>query len=64
MAAPLQLGFTDYVGNPEKGIRRLDPNTANEQRVVGQTLGYTADSEAAISSFQMFLRLIQWQRGH
>jgi hypothetical protein len=52
------------LGNPEKGIRRLDPNTVNEQRVVGLALGYTADSEAAISSFQMFLRLIQWQRGH
>ncbi|MCP9887324.1 hypothetical protein KBY96_05160 [Cyanobium sp. ATX 6A2] len=23
-----------YVGTPEKGIRRLDPNTANERRVV------------------------------
>ena len=29
-----------------------------------QTLGYTAASEPAISSFHMFLRLIQWQRGH
>ena len=24
-----------YVGTPEKGIRRLDPNTANKRRVVG-----------------------------
>jgi len=23
------------LGTPEKGIRRLDPNTANERRVVG-----------------------------
>jgi hypothetical protein len=24
-----------YIGAPEKGIRRLDPNIANERRVVG-----------------------------
>jgi hypothetical protein len=24
-----------YPGTPEKGISRLDPNTANERRVVG-----------------------------
>jgi hypothetical protein len=29
-----------------------------------QTLGYTAASESAISSFNMFLRLIQGKQGH
>ena len=24
-----------HLGTPEKGIRRLDPNTANERRIVG-----------------------------
>jgi hypothetical protein len=28
-----------YVGTPEKGIRGLDPNTANKRRVVGQKAG-------------------------
>jgi len=26
---------SEYLGTPEKGIRRLDPNTANERCVVG-----------------------------
>ena len=37
---PMGLGYAevvthDYIGTPEKGIRRLDPKTAHERRVVG-----------------------------
>jgi hypothetical protein len=56
--------FTATSGLLKKRIHRMDPNTTNERRVVGQKLRYTAASESAISSFQMVLSLIKRQQGH